>query len=61
MVPTSQRTQPAVIRKKGQRLMLFREIIAVRCHKIMEQINIICGQNTDIFSGKANGTVNVDF
>ena len=59
LVPTSNGTHSAVIRKI-QRLMLFREIISVDYHNIWNT-NTLCGQNADIFNVKANGTVIVAF
>jgi hypothetical protein len=41
---------------KPNRLMLFREIIAVYCENHMERTNTLCGQNAYIFNVKDGGT-----
>jgi hypothetical protein len=54
-VRTSQETH-YVSATKPNRLMLFREIIAVYCENHMEHINALCGQNSEFFNVKSGGT-----
>jgi hypothetical protein len=53
-VRTSQETLRPVA--KSNRLMLFREIISVYCENRMRDINTLCGQNSNYFNVKVNGT-----
>jgi hypothetical protein len=48
-VPTAQKTHSMAITKPN-RLMLFREIIAVYCENHMEHINTLCGQNAEFLN-----------
>jgi hypothetical protein len=41
---------------KPNRLMLFREIIAVYCENHMEHTNTLCGQNAEIITIKTFGS-----
>jgi hypothetical protein len=54
-VRTSQETQ-YVSATKPNRLMLFREIIAVYCENHTEHINTLCGQNAEFKCVKECGT-----
>jgi hypothetical protein len=47
-IPTSQETH-CVPATKPNRLMLFREIIAVYCENHTEHTNTLCGQHADVF------------
>jgi hypothetical protein len=38
------------------RLMLFRETVAVYCENHMEHTNTLCGQNAEFWDVKAGGT-----
>jgi hypothetical protein len=53
-VRTSQETH-YVSATKPNRLMLFREIIAVYCENRTKHINRVCGQNVEFFNIKASG------
>jgi hypothetical protein len=41
---------------KTNRLILFREIIAVYCDNHTQHINTLCGQNAEILGDKTCGT-----
>jgi hypothetical protein len=53
-VRTSQETH-SVCATKPNRLMLFREIIAVYCENNTEHISTLCGQNVEFFYNTASG------
>jgi hypothetical protein len=44
--------------KKTNQLMLFGEIVPVYCENPMKHINILCGQNSQVFNVNAGGTYN---
>jgi hypothetical protein len=52
---TSQETH-YVSATKTNRLMLFRETVAVYCENHMEHTNTPCGQNAEFWYVKAGGT-----
>jgi hypothetical protein len=54
-VRTSQETQ-YVFATKPNRLMLFREILAVYCENLTENTGTLCGQNAEFYYVKAGGT-----
>jgi hypothetical protein len=58
-VRTSQETH-YVSATKPNRLMLFREIIAVYCENHMEHTNILCVQNAEFLYNTAGGTYSYD-
>jgi hypothetical protein len=55
-VPTSQETR-YVTATKPNRLMLFREIIAVYCENHTEHTNTLCGQNAEFSSYLTGNTL----
>jgi hypothetical protein len=56
-VRTSQETHD-VPATKTNRLMLFRETVAVCCENHMEHTNTLCVQNVELFNVKVDGTYN---
>jgi hypothetical protein len=56
-IPTSRESHSASITKPN-RLMLFRETVAVYCEDHTEHINTVFGQNSAILSVKAGGKCN---
>jgi hypothetical protein len=55
-VRTSQETQNGSATEPN-RLVLFRETVAVYCENHMEHINTLCEQNGDLFNVKAGGAL----
>jgi hypothetical protein len=53
--PASTQETHYVSATKPNRLMLFREIIAVYCENHTEHINTLCGQNIEILNVKEGG------
>jgi hypothetical protein len=53
-VRTSQETH-GVSATKPNRLMLFRETVAVYCENLTEHMHALCGQNDEYFNVKASG------
>jgi hypothetical protein len=56
-IRTSPETQSVCITKIN-RLMLFRETVAVYCENHTEHIDTLCGQNSKSLCGKPDGTYN---
>jgi hypothetical protein len=54
-VRTSQETH-YVSATENNRLMLFRETVAVYCENHMEHTNTLCGQNVEFINVAAGGT-----
>jgi hypothetical protein len=46
---------------KTNRLMLFREVLAVYCENHMEHIDAPCGQNVEFLNVKSGGTYSYNY